>query len=113
MYHIIGEMTRDDEMTLIHPTSNTVFRVVGYENSSLRNELATANTGSAVNVRLKRVGSEAKEYVAHRASEPLSITRNPPRNMEERMRAADASTFASGNPAVGSEKQEQADPRIA
>ena len=73
-YRVIDEMNTNDAMNLLNPSANRVFQVVDYEDTKLREELATLPAGKLVELKLDRIGGRANVWRARRPENVASLT---------------------------------------
>jgi hypothetical protein len=73
-YRVIDEMNTNDAMNLLNPSANRVFQVVDYEDTELREELATLPAGKLVELKLDRIGGRANVWRARRPENVASLT---------------------------------------
>jgi hypothetical protein len=100
-------------MTLADPLAPAVFQVGIYQDDTLYDQLATLNIGSVVTVGLEQAGTRANVYIAYRPPEGLSITHNPPLQLETRVSTTDdADTTEIKHPVLVSGSDDTTPPTV-
>jgi len=63
-YRVLNGMNGKNVISMLAPSANRVFQVVEYEDSSLRDELASLDPGKLVQLDLTRIRSRANVWKA-------------------------------------------------
>ena len=63
-FRVMRGMNSNNAINLLAPSANRVFQVVEYEDTTLRDELATLDPGKLVQLDLDRIGSRANVWKA-------------------------------------------------
>jgi len=63
-FRVLQSMNANNAINLLAPSANRVFQVVDYEDTSLRDELASLDPGKLVQLDLDRIGSRANVWKA-------------------------------------------------
>lgn len=73
-FRVLRSMNANNAINLLAPSANRVFQVVDYEDTSLRDELASLDPGKLVRLDLDRVGSRANVWKASWPGSSDSVT---------------------------------------
>ena len=73
-FRVLRSMNTNNAINLLAPSANRVFQVVDYEDTSLRDELASLDPGKLVQLDLDRVGSRANVWKASWPGSRESVT---------------------------------------
>ena len=83
MYRVQKAMNRQGVLVLTAPSAARVFRVVAYEDESVRARLAALTAGRTVAVRLHRVSVRSSVYRAARVAEQPTENIQPARDSRQ------------------------------
>lgn len=64
-YRVLREMNNNNAINVLAPSANRVYQIVDYEDSRIRDELATLDAGKLVELKLDRVGKRANVWRAN------------------------------------------------
>ena len=70
-------MNGKNAINLLSPSANRIFQIVEYEDSTLRDELASLDPGKLVQLDLDRAGSRANVWKANWPATTESLTAAP------------------------------------
>jgi hypothetical protein len=75
-FRVMREMNSNNAINVLCPSANRVFQIVEYEDSSLREELASLEPGKLIQLNLDRIGSRANVWRANWPGESDSVVAN-------------------------------------
>lgn len=75
-FRILKEMNENNAINLLCPSANRIFQIVEYEDTRLRDELASLDAGKLVQLDLDRAGSRANVWKANWPENTESLIAN-------------------------------------